>query len=115
MRCICGKYYALTTYTHTPASGGCFFYAGGGRVVYSPMRWPTGVEKTFPKAPTLKNEAIVEKFLINARRWVAVRLKLFFIYFLFTWMKCLCTCLHQCDHGWPQRKIPTKKCITISG
>jgi len=48
----------------------------------SPMRWPTAVEKTFPKAPTLKNEAIVEQILGAVRRLYAMRLKCSFIYFL---------------------------------
>jgi len=46
------------------------------------MRWPTAVEKTFPKAPTLKNEAIVEQILGAVRRLFAMRLKCSFIYFL---------------------------------
>lgn len=42
MRCICGKYYALTTYTHTPASGGCFFLrwrGEGGLLTYALANW----------------------------------------------------------------------------
>jgi len=52
--CMFEKVRQFNNYTHTQHSYVRFF-----PLFHLPMRCPTGVEKTLPRAPTLKNDAIL--------------------------------------------------------